>query len=238
MDEVVKALKGLALFEGLSEEELGQVAQFAQRESVNAGDAVFSEGDPGDTLYVVLSGVVKITTLITEGVEKTLTEIREGGVFGEMVLLDPEVRSASAVAEQEVDLVALARDDLLQFFDSCPAVGVRILGRLSGTLAQRLRATTDAYRRNLQWSLEVSGSLSLNFHRLLTDSVEITVNLLGGGKLVGALLKVEQSAAGHELWLRCADERLAVVPYHAIACISFGSDVLTQSDTEEDASYL
>ena len=160
------------------------------------------------------------------------------GVFGELVLLDEAPRSASAIAEEDANLVMFGREKLLEFIESHPAAGLKIVSRLCRTVIDRLRTTTELLRQNLRWSLEVSGSLSLNFHHLLTDSVELGVDLVGGKRVIGALLKVEQSAAGYEVWLRCADDRLVVIPYHAILSISFGADVLRENQSELDEQSL
>jgi len=235
MDQVAEVIKGLAPFDGLDDGEVTEIARIVEQQNVKAGEAVFKEGDPGDTLYIVQSGLVKITTVISEGVEKTLIEVRDGGVFGELALLDTEFRSACAIADRDTQLVLLQREALTAIADAHPALGVKIFGSLCRTVTQRLRDTTEALRQNLRWGLEVSGSLDLNFHRLLTDSVELTVTLVSGKQLCGALLKVEQSAAGHELWLKCADDKLALVPYHAVTSISLGAHLLSEAEAEAEA---
>ena len=68
----------------------------------DAGDVIFSIGDPGDTFYVVRSGTVRLRV---DG--QTLEEVGPGGVFGEMALLDHEPRSATAIAASDCELVPI-----------------------------------------------------------------------------------------------------------------------------------
>jgi CRP/FNR family cyclic AMP-dependent transcriptional regulator len=80
----------------------------------SAGDTIFSVGDPGEVMFAVKSGAVEIFFN-----EQLLETVREGGIFGEMALFDHEVRSATAIAKTDCELVRVDEDrfDLLVKFN-------------------------------------------------------------------------------------------------------------------------
>src|SRR6266699_499142 len=93
--ENMMALRREALFSGLKDPELDSLAQRAQRRRYRAGEAVFHKDDPGAMLYVLVSGLVKITLPSEEGHEAVLALVGGGEMFGELALLDGLPRSAS-----------------------------------------------------------------------------------------------------------------------------------------------
>jgi CRP/FNR family transcriptional regulator, cyclic AMP receptor protein len=80
------------------------LANSGESQRFAAGDTVFTEGDPGEGLYVVKSGTVALETGGRE-----LETLGEGGIFGEMAIIDREPRSATAVAKTECELVVIDR---------------------------------------------------------------------------------------------------------------------------------
>ena len=92
----IQALAGLEIFKSLTDGELEKVAGLMTDVMVDDGDWIFREGDPGDSLFVILGGAVDICQEIQPGVEKVLVTLPAGACFGEMVLVDPGKRSASA----------------------------------------------------------------------------------------------------------------------------------------------
>src|SRR5918998_1110762 len=89
-------LKEIALFDSVEERDLGALAARATRRRLTAGTLVFKEGAPAESLYVILSGRVKIFTLDAGGNEVVLETKKAGDYFGEM-MLDHRPRSASIV---------------------------------------------------------------------------------------------------------------------------------------------
>ena len=86
-----------------------------------------------------------------------------------------------------------------------------------GRLAMATRTIADRFQSVLRWNLEVSGAADIGIDRLITDRLDVTVDLMTGTRVTGTLLKVEQSVAGHELFMLTAEGEIAIVPYHAIA---------------------
>lgn len=125
------ALKAAPLFAPLEPEELLPVAELCSEAVVAAGEPLFTEGDLGDSLYVVVSGRVRV-----ERGGRVVAELGPGECVGEMAALDWEPRSATVVAVEETELVRLERDDLLDLLGDHP----ELVRALAGVLVARIRA--------------------------------------------------------------------------------------------------
>lgn len=132
-------LAQMPLFAGLSSEQLDALAGFLRSRVYRKGAVVVSEGDPGDSMYFIEEGEVKLTILSPEGKEVVLELLGPGGFFGELALLDGEPRSATATARSHAKLAALEREHLLVFLERHPRAAASLLAALS----RRLRRTTD-----------------------------------------------------------------------------------------------
>ena len=108
------ALEASKLFSELPPSELPAIEKVARIRKIPAGSVIFQEGDPGDGVYVVREGSVKITAVIHQEERRVLSRIAPGEFFGEMAVLDREPRSATAMAETDCEVYFIARDDLLQ----------------------------------------------------------------------------------------------------------------------------
>jgi CRP-like cAMP-binding protein len=126
------------LFRGLAPASLEQVAALATQRSYRQGEAICSQGDPGDALYGIVSGRVRISTGDADGREIFLNIMEPGDTFGEIALLDGGTRTASAVAMEKCELVSLRREQLLALLLREPQVALELL-RLCG---ERLRWTS------------------------------------------------------------------------------------------------
>ena len=104
------------------------------------GRALFSEGDPGDRLYVVTAGKVKLGRTATDGRENLLAIMGPGEMFGELSLFDPGPRTATATAVTDTTLIGLGNSDLQPWLTAHPEVAVQLLS----ALARRLRRTNEA----------------------------------------------------------------------------------------------
>ncbi len=133
------ALSQVPLFAGFSKEEIDALTAFVRSRPYPKGSVIFHQGDPGTTLYFVDSGEVKLTLSSAEGNEIILALIGQGGFFGELALLDGEVRSANAWARVDCELLALERVHLQHFLERYPRAASGMLAALS----RRLRRTTE-----------------------------------------------------------------------------------------------
>lgn len=229
---VAEASGQVNVLEGLSEEELAGLEQACQRLSFEAGEAVFREGDPGEDLYIVRTGRVRIAKAISLAVDRTLLLLGPGGVFGELAMVGEGARSASATALERTDVLALSRDGFDLLTEKQPALGLKVMGRFAGMLADRLRVTTDLLRDTVSWGLEVSGAAGLDLHRVIEVQAQLELSLSNGERVRGHLIKVDRSSAGTLLTISGTDGQLHLVPYHALVVIRLGKQLLGPSGAE------
>ena len=102
---------------------------------VNAGSAVVSQDEPGDAMFVIMTGRVKVVIFGESGREVTLSLLRAGESFGEMSLFDQAPRSAHCLAVEPTTLLVLSREDLLKHIQAHARTGLNLLGEM----ARRLR---------------------------------------------------------------------------------------------------
>lgn len=139
------------LFQDLEEEELLKVLGLAAPRKFPAGTVIVNEGEAGDSMFLMGQGEVEITKRLTlvldEDTPKERVMIRlkaEDGVsFGEMALLENEVRSATVTALTDCQLLELNREDFLRLIEQDPAMGLKLLLRLAQLLSRHLRKTNQ-----------------------------------------------------------------------------------------------
>lgn len=132
-------LKGIPLFAGMPDEQLHTLAGALKRRTYRRGAQILHQGDPGDSLFIVVAGRVRIYTLSPEGHELSVWICDEGDFFGEMALLSGEPRSASAEAMQATQVLVLQRQAFRDYLLSNPAAAIHTIEVLS----KRLRSTTE-----------------------------------------------------------------------------------------------
>jgi CRP/FNR family cyclic AMP-dependent transcriptional regulator len=136
MDDV---LSGLPLFAALDEEADTALRQAMSYERFARGQVIFNEGDPGDKLYAIIEGKVKLARTAPDGRENLQAVLGPGEMFGELSLFDPKPRTAGAIAVTDAVLASLAHDALRPWLTGRPDVAMQLLR----ALAQRLRRTND-----------------------------------------------------------------------------------------------
>lgn len=143
VEAALAALRACRLFAGLDDASLGLVAGALRPRRFRRGETVFHAGDPGDALFIVESGQVKITLPPDDGSEPAiLTTIGPGGFFGELALLDGAPRSATAVAIDAVSALVLRRDAFDRLVDEQAPLRHALLATLAGEI-RRLTAQVE-----------------------------------------------------------------------------------------------
>jgi len=153
-------------------------------------------------------------------VEKNIFSANEGTVFGEFSFMDAGERSASAFAEQDTELLALKRTEFDIYTAAYPVDSIKIYNNLLALMTERLRRTNDAYRDAIRWNIELTGTRQLNFQHLISEEVDICVELVSNRMCEGRVIQLERSDAGHEVVLLDREGKLVMIPYHAIASIT------------------
>ncbi len=141
-----------SIFRRMSPEDLRALVDRMGRRTFKQGAVLFHQGDPGDALYVVLSGRVRIYLVDAGGERKDFRDYLPYQTVGEIALLDDEPRSASASAEPDpaapgapIELLVLHRDDFRSFLRERPIVGLDMMRDLT----DRVRYTTSFLERNM-----------------------------------------------------------------------------------------
>jgi CRP-like cAMP-binding protein len=135
-----RLLDSTELFAALPTDVLDGLREQAVAEHIAKGQALFSEGDPADRLYVVAEGRVAIASRASDGRETLVAVMEPGGLFGELGLFDGEPRSADARALTDAELLAIDYEAVRAAFEARPD----LLWLVVRLLAQRLRATDEA----------------------------------------------------------------------------------------------
>src|SRR5690606_30309714 len=128
------------LFAALDDEQAAELRASMSEVTLARGDSLFHEGDPGDRLYVVTEGKVKLHRTSPDGRENMLAVVGPGELIGELSLFDPGPRTATATALTEVKLLGLGHNDLTPWLSARPEVATALLR----AVARRLRKTNDA----------------------------------------------------------------------------------------------
>ncbi|CAA9308645.1 MAG: cAMP-binding proteins - catabolite gene activator and regulatory subunit of cAMP-dependent protein kinases, partial [uncultured Frankineae bacterium] len=134
------ALARAGLFQGVAPEAREALASALKHGDYSRGETVFSEGEQGDSLYIVLTGKVKVGRRAADGRENMLSVMGPADMFGELSLFDPGPRTATATVLTDARLASLAHSDLRPWIKDRPEIAEQLLR----VLARRLRRTNDA----------------------------------------------------------------------------------------------
>lgn len=144
-------LKSLKLFSRVPREQLLQLEGFLQPLTLSDGEAVFHEGSPGDSLYFIAEGRVRIAKLLPREnaapgeapLYKDLSILAPGDCFGEMALIESVTRSADALAAGPTTLLRLGREDLDRWLTANPALALGFFAQLVQVISGRLRRSSE-----------------------------------------------------------------------------------------------
>jgi CRP-like cAMP-binding protein len=161
---LVASLARIPFFAGLDADALQRVASGARTRRFRRGEVIFHAGDPGDGLFILISGEVKIALPSETGDEAILATLGAGDVFGELALLDGAPRSATATARVAAETVVLPRDRFHALIDSEPAVRDALLASIAGELR---RLTTHVEELHF---LDMTGRLAARLVRLAEEA--------------------------------------------------------------------
>jgi len=135
--EALDSLRTIPLFSSVSDEDLESIASLLIERRFPKHKTIVEEGLPGDYMYVIREGRVKVTKLSGDGREKILEMLEEGSFFGEMSLLDSAPRSASVKALTEMRILALSRNDFLNVLRRSPDLALAVIQELTQRLRQQ-----------------------------------------------------------------------------------------------------
>jgi CRP/FNR family cyclic AMP-dependent transcriptional regulator len=132
--QITDFLGSVSLFRGLGRDSLQRFAEVTREKRYPKGSVIVFADDPGDSLYLVRAGRVKVVLLGDDGREVILGVLGVGEHFGELSLIDDQPRSAHVIAMEDSLLLVLRREDFRRRVEASPAVAWALLGELSRRL--------------------------------------------------------------------------------------------------------
>ena len=136
-NEHAAALKGMALCRALSDAELDVISAIVETQNVAAGKDLFREGDPGDGLFLVVTGEIDVIKRGPRG-DRSLARMGAGGVLGEMSLITSDMRSATGRAIVDSRVLRLPVQRFRTLLDGGSTAALKIAAAIAEVLARRL----------------------------------------------------------------------------------------------------
>jgi CRP/FNR family transcriptional regulator, cyclic AMP receptor protein len=165
--EEIAFLKRIPILRDLDEEELGQFLKIARRVRFPKGKSIITEGQTGETLYIMEEGMVEISKTLVMGKgqensrdrDKVLTKLsaEDHAIFGEVALFEQSKRTATVVALTDCLLLEISKSDFLRLAEENPRVGYKISRNIAQLLCSRLRkADEDTIKLTTALSMALS----------------------------------------------------------------------------------
>jgi len=142
-EAIINCLSGITIFADLDAAELDMISEHLHVSRFEAGDIVFSEGDPGDEVCFVVDGTLDVLKMQAGEMEKKIAVKAPGGSLGEMAVIGDCSRTATVKACTDTTLLTLSRNRFDQICADYPAVGVKVLRAIARILSHHLRDTSQ-----------------------------------------------------------------------------------------------
>jgi CRP-like cAMP-binding protein len=152
--EDFSSIKNSIMLQGLSDQELGKLAEFCEMREMAEGTTVFIENMPGESLFLVKKGTIRVSRMFAEGDEQTLVVLGPEDIFGEMAVIDGLPRSATARVAENAELISLNRKSLEQLCRDDAALALKLVKNIVKVFSQRVREVNEEYRDMLIWSMQ------------------------------------------------------------------------------------
>ncbi len=148
----IRILKKVDMFRGLSPHQLESLAQVSEERKYRGGEAVFTEHSSGAEVYIIKKGKVCIELgLKGKSNPATIQRLGVGQIFGELALVDRRRRSATAICENDCEIITIDRDKLNELFERDSPLGYAVMRNLAQLLAGRLRRTDLMLVASVLW---------------------------------------------------------------------------------------
>ncbi len=130
------------LFQDFTETQIQNVLDKTDQRTFNTGEYICTQGEIGESLFIIHSGRVNMRVTKSNGVEKNLNVLKEGDHFGELALLSGGARTASAIALSDVVILEVAKDDFLELLKEIPALSINLSRTIGSWLQGELKGDT------------------------------------------------------------------------------------------------
>lgn len=223
MQSVQETLSRAGIFQGVDPDAVINLISQMQTESFPRGTTIFDEGEPGDTLYIIIEGKVKLARHAPDGRENLLSVMGPSDMFGELSIFDPGPRTSSAVCVTEVTCASMDSQMLRTWIDSHPEISQQLLR----VLARRLRRTnasladlifTDVPGRVAKTLLQLANRFGTHEGGALRVNHDLTQEEIA--QLVGASRETVNKALAtfaHRGWIRLEGKSVLIVDTEHLA---------------------
>lgn len=154
--EDFNAIRGSVMLQGFSDDDLRRFAGFCEMREMGEGTTVFIENMPGESLFLVKKGTIRISRMFAEGDEKTLVVLGPEDIFGEMAVIDGLPRSATARVAEDAELISLRKRDLDRLCRDDAPLALKLVSNIVRVFSKRVREANEEYRDMLIWSMQKS----------------------------------------------------------------------------------
>jgi diguanylate cyclase (GGDEF)-like protein len=168
-------LQSAYLFSPLDQEEIQNLISYLHNRSYPAGHLLFREGDPGDELFIIREGKVRISIRLPDGSQRVLRDFGRGDFFGEMAIVENDNRSATAEIMEHSQLYVMKKSDFFGIMHDFPSIAIKIMYRMSTITTERLHSTSEFLEEMVLWGEEarkrtVTDALTGTYNREFLDS--------------------------------------------------------------------
>jgi CRP-like cAMP-binding protein len=136
---IINLLSGSFLFSGLNNVELEKITDFAKIQHVPAKSTIFFKGDQGNSMFIVISGRLKVQNISEDGKTLILGFLEPNSSFGEIAVLDGKPRTATIISVEPSELLMIDRSSFLHFLEMFPGVSIKLMN----VLCTMLRSTDE-----------------------------------------------------------------------------------------------
>jgi CRP-like cAMP-binding protein len=150
------AVRGSILLHGMDDADLARLAVVCEERHMAEGTTVFIENMPGESLFLIRQGTIRISKMFAEGDEQQLVIIGPAELLGEMAVVDGLPRTATARVVENAELISLKKKDFEALCQDYPALALKLVMNTVRVFSRRVRDSNDEYRDMLIWSIQSS----------------------------------------------------------------------------------
>jgi CRP-like cAMP-binding protein len=159
----------VSLFTGLEDGHLDAIWKLSVEQNFKKNEMILFEDEPDTRLFIIIKGIIKLTRISEDGREFIFTFLGEGDFFGELSLLDEEIRSTNAVAVKDSTILSFKRSDYVKIFRQFPQITLNLLREMTQRLRERDRMIKSMSLQN------ATGKVACTILRFADDSGDINM---------------------------------------------------------------
>ena len=149
-------VRGSALLHGMVDADLVRLAAVCEERQIGEGTTVFIENMPGESLFLIRKGTIRVSKMFAEGDEQPLVVLGPAELLGEMAVVDGLPRAATARVVEPAELISLKKRDFESLCQDHPALALKLVMNIVRLFSRRVRDSNDEYRNMLIWSTQSS----------------------------------------------------------------------------------